>query len=70
MKIIKTLVDKTCECGNKACYEISHKYGIINFKIYVCKACIAEIYKKIGLNLIPTSPTNILNKSNKTRKEL
>ena len=65
MKIAKTIIDKTCDCGNKACYEISHKYKIINFKIYVCTNCLTELYKQMGINLIPASPTNVIKKASR-----
>lgn len=64
MELIKINEKVKCDmngCENKADYCFDYKKNYRKSGIYLCEKCIAEMYKKIGQELIPKSPVNILN---------
>lgn len=68
MRIKHTTLEKNCHCGNPCICEVTLQQSLFKFKIYLCKKCLQELYKQIGVLLVPTSPANFMSKNAKHSK--
>lgn len=73
MQIEKTKARIKCDvsgCGNISDYTIVNKKIVFDGNIYMCEKCFKELYRLIGEQLIPASPTPIYKKQNKGAKNV
>ena len=43
-------------------YKINKPGFLKNAGLFLCKDCLSEVYQTIGVNIVPKSPNNMLNK--------
>lgn len=56
-------------CKNFACIKIEKEGFFKNTGMFLCKECMEELYKQLALKIVPKSPSNMLNKKIKLKKD-
>lgn len=72
MKLIDVAFKVKCDipnCKNVASIKIEKEGFFRNSGLFLCKDCMEELYKQLAKKLTPKSPSNMLNKKIKLKKE-
>lgn len=74
MKLEDVKIKIRCDmpnCKSLAEYKLKKDGFLKNAGLFLCKDCLMEIYKTLGVHVVPKSPNNMLNRkiSNKKIKE-
>lgn len=56
-------------CKNMACVKVEKRGFFKGAGVFLCKECMEELHKELSLKVIPKSPSNMLNKKIKLKKE-
>ena len=56
-------------CRKTACIKFEKEGFFRSAGLYLCEECMKDLYKQIGQRMTPKSPSNMLNKKNKSNKE-
>ena len=71
MKLVDVGIKVRCDipnCKNMAKYKLVKTGFLKNAGLLLCKDCLNEIYSTIGVNVVPKSPSNMLNKKISNKK--
>ena len=49
-------------CKQMARYKLNKMGFVKNAGLFLCKDCVKEIYEALATNIVPKSPSNMLNK--------
>jgi len=56
-------------CKNMATVKVEKEGFFRNVGLFLCKECMEDLYKNLAQRLTPKSPSNMLNKKIKIKKE-
>ena len=71
MKLEEIKVKIRCDvpnCRSFAEYKLKKDGFLKNAGMFLCKDCLMDIYKTLGVHVVPKSPNNMLNRKISTRK--
>ena len=71
MKLVDIGIKVRCDipnCKNMAKYKLIKTGFLKNAGLLLCKDCLSDVYETIGSNIIPKSPSNMLNKKITNKK--